>query len=94
MLSPDATDDFLSVLMVAAPIYLVLRLNLWGIVLGGGFSWILGIVAGMLLYPYRGSNILDGLWIFLGLPFCLVYSGLIYGIKKLCLWGWRSTHSS
>jgi hypothetical protein len=89
MFSPEFTDDVLLVFMLAGPIYLVIRLNLWGIVIGGGFSWFLGVVAGMLLTPYRGASVLDAVWIILGLPFCLFYSALIYGLKRLFLRFWR-----
>ncbi len=87
-------DVFELVLMITVPVYLVVRFNVWGILLGGGFSWILGILAGMLLATYRGGNIGDGIWIFFGLPFCLLYSVLIYGLKRLYLWvSYRSNSS-
>jgi hypothetical protein len=84
--SPELFDDFCLAVIIVSPIYLVLRFNLWGILAGSISVWVVGIIAGMALIPYRGDSVTDTMWILFGWLGGLMYASLIYGLKKLFLY--------
>lgn len=78
-------DGFVTLLIFAAPVWLVWRLNLPGVLPGALASWLLGVYGGYVLSahdPHRG-RVLDGVWLYFGWAFCLLYALLVYGLKRL-----------
>jgi hypothetical protein len=86
----ESLDFFLhfdSFLMVALPIYTVLRLGLRGVFYGAACFWILGVAGNQIRWSFHGE--FDSLWLTFGLPIGLVYSGLVYGLSEGSGWAWR-----
>lgn len=76
--------NFYPILMVAVPIYLVLRLRLKGVFYGMIAFWILAVLGKQLGSTLTGSY--SAFWLLTGLPIGLLYSGLIYVIYGCFRW--------
>jgi hypothetical protein len=74
-------DSILLIFAIGAPVYCVLRLNLFGVFVGGFVQWATLIFAGVVLTAHRGSSILDGIWIMFGWMVGLFYCSLIFAVK-------------
>jgi len=84
-------DTVLTLIALVVPVYLVVRLNLIGVVVGALWFWLTLVMAGELLSaldPER-SRLLDAFWLQAGWLAGLFYGALIYGAKKLSSF-WRA----
>jgi hypothetical protein len=79
---------FLLVALVV-PVWLIIRFNIVGLILGALFFWVVLILCYELLNqldPKRDRAIHDALWLGVGWFGGLMYCLPIYGIKCLALW--------
>ena len=84
-------DTVLTLIALVVPVYLIIRLNLIGVVVGALCFWLTLVMAGEMLSaldPER-SRLLDAFWLQAGWLAGLFYCALIYGAKKLCSF-WRA----
>ena len=85
------TDTVLTLVAFVVPAYLVVRLNLIGVVIGATFFWLTLVIAGEVLSaldPGR-PRLLDAFWLRAGWLAGLSYCGLIYGAQRLYS-SWRA----
>ncbi|MFO1483711.1 MAG: hypothetical protein U1F71_10175 [Verrucomicrobiaceae bacterium] len=74
-------------LAFAAPVIVVLRSHRWfvAIPLGGVIFWIVLYLCGRILSvldPLRSTSVLDTIWLYVGLLPALLYTALLYGLRK------------
>ena len=82
-------DTFFLVLAFMVPIFCVVRWNLKGAFIGAAFFWAILLLSGFIIAAFdaeRGSSVVDGAWLVLGWLAGLIYSFLIYGLKRLYLY--------
>ena len=73
-------DRLLLALMVVVPIWAVLRLKWWGVLLGATAFWLIGIAEGWMLNawdPKREGGLADGVWLVFGWAAGLLYALMI-----------------
>ncbi len=73
---------------LVVPIWLIIRLNIVGLILGALFFWIVLILGGELLNqldPERDSAIIDIIWLWAGWLGGLMYCLPIYAIRRVTL---------
>lgn len=69
------------------PVIVVLRSNRWfiAIPLGGFIFWIILYLSGRILSvldPLRNAGVLDTIWLYAGLLPSLLYTALLYGLRR------------
>ena len=84
-------DTVLTLIASVVPVYLVIRLNLLGVVVGAIFFWLALVAAGEMLSALDPGRppLLDAFWLRAGWLAGLLYCALIYGAKKLYSF-WRA----
>ncbi|PWT93275.1 MAG: hypothetical protein C5B55_04800 [Blastocatellia bacterium] len=75
-----AFDPIVLVLSLAVPIYVVLRFDWAGVIVGGIYLWLMLIAEGNILSAYddERGRILDSFWLYAGWLVGLVYCAVIY----------------
>lgn len=80
-MTPAHLVDKLAILIAfGIPIALIWRWRIVGAIIGAFVQWVVLLAMGPILSaldPIRENGMLDAIWMILGLPFALAYSGVI-----------------